>query len=208
MREDLAGQAARYAAEVRDLRERFERAKKTGVLPEDIKEKAVQLSAQLNRLLVQALPVYRSRHLDDPGLPAALTPVLRDLKDLAESDLPAHEKQLIGELALAEGWPELPDIPDADGFDAGRYNGETFYGCVRGDVSAFVFGDEGDVLLFEKNQDRWQCREQPVLTSCFADGAVMESDSACLIKNLDGGVDRISYSRMDSAGKLAKAPLF
>lgn len=208
MTDDAAKEAAAFAAEVGSLRKRFESAKKTGVLTEALKEKAEQLSLWQDRLLTQALPVYRRYHLNDADCGAYLTHVLDRLDDLAESDLSAQEKMLCEKLADGESGLDLPDIPDAVGFDAGNYEGETFYLCARSGETAFVFGDGGDVLLFEKNLGSWQCRIRPVLTECFADGAVMESSSSCLVRNLDGGVDRIAYRRMEDIRSLARAPLF
>ncbi len=94
-----------------------------------------------------------------------------------------------------------------DVFNPEQYE-ETFWLCVRNKQTAFLFGDGGSVLLFERNCGRWQCRREPVLTGCFVQNAVMESDHSCLVENLDGGVERISYSRMETAEQLAAVSLY
>ncbi|MDD6221576.1 MAG: hypothetical protein PUB14_01950 [Lachnospiraceae bacterium] len=195
-----------FCADVKEIRKRLEKAKQSGILTDDLKESIENASRLQAKLLAKALPVYRRLHLNDDSLGVKKTIVLEDLNKLSEADLDEKTRILCARLAKEED-PGMPELPVVCGFDPADFD-ETFFLCVKTDESAFVFGDEGDVLLFEKNEGQWDFRRKPLLSGCFVTGAVMESDSSCLVKNLDNGVDRIAYDRMDDAHRLAKVPLF
>lgn len=201
---------------VRDYQERVRAARvslaacmASGVVPETLESTIDELRSEEGQLLRECLPEYRIRHLDREDIRAQVSPVTASLSGLAElqeksgavdggeENLSEEEIRLCMRLADDSQIPEEPDIPEAENFDESRYEC-MFWLCARGEKSAFVFGDDGTVLLFEKDAGIWRCRKEPLLTECFAEAAVMESDSSCLIRNVDGGVDRISYERIET----------
>lgn len=143
---------------------------------------------------------------EEPDIPD--TTVCMDMKDSQaeqEGDCPARIAG-VRNADTRDGHANRED-GNPDVFDSERYE-ETFWLCVRNEQTAFLFGDGGSVLLFERNCGRWQCRREPILTGCLVQNAVMESDHSCLVENLDGGVERISYSRMETAEQLAAVSLY
>jgi hypothetical protein len=218
-----AAVAAQFSRRVSHVRERLDACLRTGLIPDDLLQEMKCLKQEQKSLLTEALPRYRRLHLNDPerNLNVTVTPVTGSLEPgkLAEADLTEGERTLCRRLAEMEAGDEEPDIPDTrdrhtdgksgnpDVFDPEQYE-ETFWLCVRNEQTAFLFGDGGSVLLFERNCGRWQCRREPILTGCLVQNAVMESNHSCLVENLDGGVERISYSRMETAEQLAAVSLY
>lgn len=153
----------------------------------------------------------------------------------SEEELSETEMKLCLRLLDVESIPEEPEIPETgeDRQDVSRAEksgrgvsrtGETapessgedgrtapecfLWLCVRGPGSAFAFGDDGTVWLYEQDRGQWRRRCRPILTEVFAENAVMESDSSCLIRNVDGGVDRIHYDRIENAEQITEARIF
>lgn len=108
--------------------------------------------------------------------------------------------------AADENLPIRDADPDISIYNETLYNGSPYL-TVRNDQTCFLFLEDGEVILFENNNG-WQCRRKPILENCFAENAVMESDHSCLVLNLDHGIDRISYARIETADDLYNLPLF
>ena len=202
-----------FACRVAAVRRRLDCCMRTGIIPQELKNEIQELRDQEQTLLNQALPHYRKMHLNDPDcdIHADIMKVAESLDPgrLQEDDLTERERKLCGKLKSESAGEKEPDIPDTQKpglFDPDRYE-ETFWLCARNEETAFLFGDGGSVLLFEKNCGTWQCREKPILTDCLVQNAVMESSSSCLAVNLDGGVDRIRYQRMENEKQLEDSHL-
>ena len=101
---------------------------------------------------------------------------------------------------------ELEDIVDPPAEIPG-HNGNVIMTLQNGKV-CFVFTDEGSVYLQENNLGTWTCRPAPLFTDVLCDNGILESDASCLIRDLDGGVQRLSYARIDTVEKLMKVKLY
>lgn len=178
-------------------------------------EEIAALQARGKVLLERALPRWRAEHLNDAWAESRYEPLLRSLSDWEKNGeaqirpLSAREEELCRELARRQAAMEDPDleIPDAQGFDPDAY-ACSFWFCAKNATTSFVFSDEGPVLLFECNEGQWMCRRDPVFSACLAEDALMESASSCLVRDVEGGVWRLSYARMESAGELSRAALY
>lgn len=123
---------------------------------------------------------------------------------ISEAPLPKEEKQLMHRLTAMDP-PDLPEIPEC-GFEESSFQAAAYL-SVRNEETCFLFLDNGDVILFENNGG-WQYRKTPLLSNCFAENAIMESDHSCLVLNLDHGIDRITYHRIETREDLYELPLF
>lgn len=174
------------------------------------------------KIRAERMPLVKDiSHLGEADLPeetAALSQKL--VKSLEEGDsdaglfasvLPDIPKNLvIGGLTVSGGTADAGDTDEEDSGIIGIF-GERFgcmpVLCARNEKAGFLFGDDGSLRLME-NDGGFMLREDPVLTDCFAENAVMETDHSCLIVNLDHGIDRISYPRIESGYDLLQVPLY
>lgn len=208
---------------IQDFQERVCSARKsleacmaTGVVPATVESMIDELRCEEEQLLLECLPEYRIQNLNREDIGAQVLPVTVNLAELlelqnksqapdgGEENLSEAEIRLCRKLTDDSLIPEEADIPEAEDFDESRYEC-AFWLCARGEKSAFVFGDDGTVLLFEKDAGTWHCRREPLLKECFAEAAAMESDLSCLIRNVDGGVDRICYERIETPEQMTDA---
>lgn len=190
----------------------FTKQLQDGLLSEDLLRRIDALQAREYQLLNAALPLARSRVLQtrDPG--ARLEPLVPKAAALREASLTPAERALCEQLLRLDppGEPILPAPVQGTGgaaaSPADRSPQPAPYLSVRNAQTCFLFREDGSVLLLENN-DGWECRRQPILQGCFAENALLESDSSCLLLNLDHGIDRLSYQRIAAAVDLSRLPL-
>lgn len=193
-----------FAEKVKLLRQEYDQAIRTGVIPEGLPSAISALQDEEEQLLTAALPAERRRFLQtrDPG--AEVTNLVKDAGDLSETSLTEEEKALCQKLLQLDP-PEEPMIPSVC-FDETAYSGSAYITAASTNT-CFLFLDDGTVILFENNNG-WEYRKKPILDHVFPENAIIESDHSCLILNLDHGIDRISYHRLETAEDLYQLPLF
>lgn len=193
-----------YKHQVQYLREQWKAAMKRGEDLSTLVSQVKQLQQVQESLLKQSLPDFRRKLLNSRDPAVALT-FLTAAKDLGESDLKEGEKELCRALLSAEP-PDEPQIPEDSQFCFDDYDGMPYLSLFH-THTGFLFLDDGSVILFENNHG-WHYRKKPILTDCFAQNAVWETGSSCLILDLDSGIDRLSYRQIATADDLLALPLF
>lgn len=209
--EDVNKEIRSFLEATEAVRKELDASLLSGTFPDSLRKRIAFLKEEEMRLMDRAAVFYRRETLNRRRISARLTPLVKDIRHADETDLPPLSKDAAAKLArdMDEGGAEdfgNPAVPGGLATDPERY-GCMFILCAAGDASAFLFGDDGTVRLMENNGG-WQIREEPVLTDCFAEDAVMETDSSCLILNLDHGVDRLSYPRITDGKDLFEVPLY
>ncbi len=167
-------------------------------------QKLEALQKEETEQLQKALPAFRKKLLNTRRLKTERRILVRSRKELAETDLTERERSFCQKIYEEE--LEETEIPEADNFQEEKYEC-TFYACLRNDKTAFVFGDNGILLLFEYDEGKWACRTQPLMNDIFLENGRMESDHSCLLLNLDGQIERLSYDRLETIEDLRKVSL-
>ena len=184
------------------LRKKLHAEMHTGMMDSSFAEQLDTLQKEERNMLEEALPQYRQKALMTKDLCAAKEVVVKDLSHLKECDLDSSVYALCEKLKDTE----LEDIVDPPAEIPG-HNGNVIMTLQNRKV-CFVFTDEGSVYLQENNLGTWTCRPAPLFTDVLCDNGILESDSSCLIRDLDGGVQRLSYARIDTVEKLMKVKLY
>lgn len=204
-----------FLLETARLRKTYLRALQTGSLDKSLADQISGLKKKEEALMAQAMIYYRARVLQKRPAGAVKTLLVKNLDFLNEAGLNQNDKTLIqkmrdtmqqngllagyGCLDLPEALPENPCLnreePDFTPILA-----------VHNERSGFLFGDDGSVRLMENNEG-WAIRQAPILEECYVQNAVMQSDSSCLILNLDDQIEQIRYHRICSDKDLLEEPV-
>ncbi|MEE8807266.1 MAG: hypothetical protein SOI44_02470 [Lactimicrobium sp.] len=193
---------AELKQQIVSVRKKLNAEMRTGIQDPSLKKQLDLLCEQENQLLEQALPYYRRKALMTRDLKPEKEVVVKDLSHLKECDLDPSVYALCKKLRDSE-LEEIKDPPAA----VPECHGNVIM-TLQNDQVCFVFTDEGSVYLQEKNLGTWQCRPAPLFCDVLCDNGVLESDSSCLVRNLDGGVDRLCYARVDTVEQLMSVNLY
>lgn len=219
--EQFKKELSAFRMEVSAARAQYDQYLQNGVIPAEFQQRLHSLTDQEQNLLTAALPFVRSRLLPVRDPEATLEALIPKGASIDEETLSPETKALCHQLISKEPPQEL-DIPSPadDRSSSGIMHSDAGtvslgisedpgapYMSIRNGHTCFLFLDDGAVVLLENN-DGWECRRKPLVHECFAENAIMESDHSCLILNLDHGIDRLSYQRLETAEDLYDLSLY
>lgn len=204
---DFRERTEAFKKDVAALEQDLQTALTSGVIPEELKERADGLKKREEVLLLEALPLARRKRFfkrDPRPEDKTLVPAPEDGKltktKLLEAGLSDEALALAGK--LLDGEEAEPILPDCDL----SFLPDLYLAAGTGDF-AFLFSEEGQVYLAENN-DGWMVRREPIFTECFAEGALPFGSHAVMILDLDHAVRLLSYSRLETIDALRKESIY
>lgn len=219
-KEILSEKVKDYRARTAALRERYDRALKTGIFDRNLTEDLSALQNEKEELLTRCLPLIRRRFFDQMDRVSTCTvlaapkgyqgPLSGDLTGdvLQEAGLSKQELSLIRKLeegGTAEAEQET-DLPE-DLTHTLEARQISCYLTAGDGAFFFVFDEEGAVYLAEDN-DGWQVRKDPLFTGILAENAIRETDHSVLVLDADHRVLRLSCARILTPLDAERLPLY
>lgn len=193
---------ADFQEKVRRMRRKWQEGIATGNVRPEFDQQLAELEKEEADILQQLLPSVRKRLLDSRDPHPEKQILCSSEKALVETDLSLMERKLCHQLYSSAPAEEV-QVPEANGFSEDAYPC-MFYCIVRNEHTAFLFGDDGTVLLLEKDLGSWMCRKKPLFTDVLIQNAVMETDASCLVLSMDGQAVRLCYDRLCTGEDLRK----
>lgn len=210
---DLAGRSRALKRRLRDARQATESALAEGTATPALLGRLRSLEQEERTLLEAALPYARERLIASRQMGGRREVLCADASKAAESGLPDAVVTLVTERLGEDAELDEPDLPvpveQAD--DGLRVQGVHLKGSLWCAVSdgtvCFAFTDEGAAYLLERNLT-WRIAPEPLALECFPTRIVQESSSSCLFVDVDGALERLSYTRLDTVEALLGEQLY
>ena len=215
-KEILSEKVKDYRARTAALRERYDRALKTGIFDRNLTEDLSALQNEKEELLTRCLPLIRRRFFDQMDRVSTCTvlaapkdsqgPLSGDLTGdvLQEAGLSKEELSLIRK--LEDGEAKEAELPE-DLTEALETRQISCYLAAGDGTFFFVFDEEGNVYLAEDN-DGWQVRKDPLFTGILAENAIRETDHSVLVLDADHRVLRLSCARILTPEDAERLPIY
>ncbi len=210
---ELKERARAFKARVQALQPKIAQALAEGSTPAALAHELEELEEEEHALLVEALPYARERLIKCRPMGGKREVLCGDVSKISESGLPDFVIALVEEHLGEDAELEMPELPaKVEETDEGqKIQGVVLKGslwCTTTDgVTAFAFTDEGAAYLLERNLT-WQMAPVPLVEDAFPTRLVQESHSSVLFVDVDGALERLSYSRLETADQLLREPLY
>jgi hypothetical protein len=210
---ELKERAHAFKARVQALQPKIAQALAEGSTPSALARELEELEEEERSLLVEALPYARERLIKTRPMGGRRQVLCSDVSKISESGLPDSVIALVEEHLGEDAELEMPELPaKVEETDEGqKIQGVVLKGslwCTTTDgVTAFAFTDEGAAYLLERNLT-WQMAPVPLVEDAFPTRLCQESHSSVLFVDVDGALERLSYSRLETESQLLREPLY